>query len=351
MPTKKSSSLRTPSTVPALTDTVSSGPVRELQVQPTYKAGLYAELQKFGSKERDRQLSLWPTEPDEIEVTVSGLDLTVSEDKALSAIQILLSQTGYQGNRAGVLVVSEAFRFKGILPRLEVTHSQYFEAYGLKKVGGRYKGHQVQEALDALRSLATISRFIYYERKRWTGSGKNRRQLSDIIRAKTPLIKLTEIMACEGLEQEEAKRFKAGHDIPEKTRARGFEIEVSPLLVDGIDNFYIVKPTKLHKEIQELYGRKRYSRSVSLFIQWLLTKNSSTVKISKEKLAERLRMDWYIENRRRSELEAKLQEAFRVAKDLGYLLEYSEEATGRMVFQLNPKRCFRVNSKGVEEEA
>lgn len=351
MPTKKSSSPRTPSIVPALTDTVSSGPVRELQVQPTYKAGLHAELQKFGSKERDRQLSLWPTEPEETEEAVSGLDLTVSEDKALSAIQILLYQTGYQGNRPGVVVDSEAFRFKGILPRLEVTYSQYFEAYGLKKVGGRYKGHQVQEALEALRSLATISRFIYYERKRWTGSGRNRRQVSDFIFAKTPLIKLTPIAACEGLEQEEAERFRAGYYIPENTRAIGLLIEVSPLLVDGIDNFYILKPTKLHKEIQELYGRKRYSKSVYLFILWLLTKNSDTVKISKEKLAERLRMDWYLKNRRRSELEAKLQEAFRVAKDLGYLLEYNEEATGRMVFRLNPKRCYRVNSKRVEEEA
>lgn len=351
MPTKKSSPPRPPSIVPDLTGTISSGPVSDLQAPPTYKAGLYAELQKFGSSERDQQLSLWPPEPEETEVTVSGLDLTVSEDKALSAIQILLYQTGYQGNRPGVVVDSEAFRFRGILPKLAITHSQYFEAYGLEKVGDRYKGHQVQEALEALRSLATIPRFIYYERKHWTGSGKNRRQLSDIIRAKAPLIKLTEITAYKDLEQEEAERVKAGHDIPEKPRATGFLIEFSPLLVDSIDDFYILKPTKLHKEIQELYGRKRYSKSVPLFILWLLTKNIGTVKISKEKLAERLRMDWYLKNRRRSELEAKLQEAFRVAKDLGYLLDYYEEATGRMVFRLNPKRCYRVHSKGVEEEA
>jgi len=323
----------------------------EVAIQPTYKAGLYAELQKFGRSERDQQLSLWPPEPEETEVTVSGLDLTVSEEKALSAIQILLDRTNYQGNRPGVEVNSEAFHFRGILPKLAVTHSQYFEAYGLEKAGDQYQGHQVQEALKALWSLATTQRVIYYERKHWTGSSKNRRQLSDIIRVKAPLIKLTEITAYKDLEQEEAEIVKAGHDIPEKPRATGFLIEISPLLVDSIDDFFVLKPTKLHKEIQALYGGKRYSRSVSLFIQWLLTKNSRTVKISKDKLAERLRMDWYIKNRRRSELEVKLQEAFRVAKDLGYLMDYYEEATGRVVFQLNPKRCHRVNSRRTEEEA
>lgn len=183
------------------------------------------------------------TIPEEIEVTASVLDLTASEKKALSAVLILLDRTGYHGNRPVVELDSKTFRFKGILPQLEVTYSQYFEAYGLEKAGDQYQVHQVQEALDALWSLVTTPRVIYYERKRWTGSGRNRRQVSDFIFAEEPLINLMEIIEYKGLEQEEAKRVKVGHDIPEKIRASVFLIEFPHLHVGSIDNSFILKPT------------------------------------------------------------------------------------------------------------
>ncbi len=53
-----------PSTI---TGSVYTPPVRDLEVQPTYRAGLYAELQKFGDSKRDGQLNLWPEDPEDIE--------------------------------------------------------------------------------------------------------------------------------------------------------------------------------------------------------------------------------------------------------------------------------------------
>lgn len=322
-----------------------------LSLVPTYRAGLYPELQKFGSSNRDRQLLLWQDEDEPTEITVSsGLDLSVSEDKALSAIQILLDKTGYQGTGPGEEIHSSAFKWSGTLPRLSITYSQYFEAYGLAKAGdGQYKGHQEEEALDALRSLAATRRSVYYERKHWQG----RKQLSDIIRARRPLLTLTELTAYKDLEQEEAQQVRAGQEVEAKARARGLIIEPSPLLIDSIDSFFLLKPTTLHKEIQQLLGSRRISRTVSLFIEWLLTMDLATVKIGKAKLIDKLRLSSYIERRHKDEAEARLQESFQAAKELGYLLDYQEDpATGMMSFSLSPDRCSRVkhSRKAKKEE-
>jgi len=316
----------------------------DLAIQPVYRAGMYAELQKFGQRQ---QLSLWPELEQETGVTVSGLDLTGSQDKALSAIQILLSKTGYQGHRPGQQeVYSSAFQWRGTLPQLAIRHSEYFEAYGLSRKGdGSYYGHQADEAMAALRSLEE-SRTVYYERKHYEG----RKRLTDIIKARAPLIKLTELTAYQDLEEEEAEQIKAGQDIPEKARARGLLIEPSPLLVDSIDSFFLLKPVTLHTEIQQLLGSKRVSRTLSLFIEWLLTKNTATVKARKELLIDKLRLTGYVERRHRGEAESKLQEAFQVAKELQYLLDWEEDGTGMLTFQLNEQRCSRISRKAAEEE-
>jgi AraC-like DNA-binding protein len=320
----------------------------EVGLQPVlYKAGMYAQLQQFGSSERDRQLLLWPAEdPPETEVTVSGLDLTVSEAKALQAVQILLDRTDYQGNKPGQQIHSQAFQWEGTPPRLAITHREYFEAYGLEEIGGRYQGHQVQEALEALKSLAATPRTIYYKRRHWRG----KKQLFDIVRAKSPLIKLTELTAYKDLEQEEAEEVEAGQEVAGKIRATGLLIEASPLLVDSIADFYLLKPSTLHKEIQQLHGSKRISRTLSLFIEWLLTKNAAIVKIDRNKLIDRLRLTSYIQRRHKEIAEARLQEAFQTAKELGYLLGWREEPIGMLLFELNSERCSRVKKKTEAEE-
>jgi len=320
-----------------------------LEAPALYKAGLHAELQKFGQSRGSEQLLLWQDEEEPLSVT--GLDLTVSEDKALSAIQILLHRTDYQGNRPGQEIHSQAFKWSGTLPVLAVTHSDFFEAYGLDRAGdGRYRGHQAEEALQALRSLAEQPRTVFYERKHWQGEGKARRQLSDIIEARAPLIKLTELTAYKDLEQDEAEQVKAGQELPDKIRATGLLIEPSPLLVDSIQDFYLLKPTTLHREIQQLLGSRRISKTDSLFLEWLLTKNTATVRIAKEKLIARLRLSKYIEQRHREIAEARIQEAVRVAKELGYLLDYQEDPTGTLLFELSPERCSRIKSQKPAKE-
>ncbi len=313
---------------------------------PSYKAGGYAELQKFGKGSEVKQLLLSEPEASEpVDLEVAGLDFTVSEDKAFSALQILLDSTNYQGNEQGQETYSSRFKGSYMLPRLSFTYSEYFEAYGLKKYGGRYQGAVAKEALEALRSLAEKHRTIAYKRSRYESSGKARKKVYDIIRYKGPLIEIVE--GYQGLNEEEASQVMAGVDMP--GRVTRLAVQFGPLVVDTIDTFYLIKPVDLHKKIEDLFGGKRYSPAVPLFVNWLLMKNRKTWQIRKEELAHVLRLDYLLEQRKPAMLQKRLEECCETAKALGYLLEYREDEYGKLlILKLNPKRCGRISSEEVD---
>ncbi len=313
---------------------------------PSYKAGGYAELQKFGKGSEVKQLLLSEPEASEpVDLEVAGLDFTVSEDKAFSALQILLDSTNYQGNEQGQETYSSRFKGSYMLPRLSFTYSEYFEAYGLKKYGGRYQGAVAKEALEALRSLAEKHRTIAYKRGRY--EGKARKKVYDIIRYKGPLIEIVE--GYQGLNEEEASQVMAGVDMP--GRVTRLAVQFGPLIVDTIETFYLIKPVGLHKEIEDLLGGKRYSPAVSLFLSWLLMRNTKTFRIRKEELARVLRLDYLLEQRKPAMLQKRLEECCETARALGYLLDYQEDDFGKiLILKLNPLRCRRIGESQGEPE-
>jgi hypothetical protein len=315
--------------------------------QPYYRAGMNLELQKFTPQEDIRQLILGEDPETDKSLEIYGLDLTVSEEKALSAIQILLDRTNYEGNLPGDIVQSSSWKYEGYLPKLSMTFTEYYEAYGLAKIRGQYQGRQATEALQALHNLAE-SRSVCYRRQRRDGKGKKSRLVYDVVRVTKPLISFME--GYYDLEEAEADQIIAGQSLPLKRKTK-LVIEVSPLLVDQIDSFYLLKPTALYKEIQALQEGKRPSTINISFINWLLTKNFQIVRINKKSLIERLPpLKKLKERRRTTELEERIQEALQMAKDLGYLLDYREEATGLLILTLNPDRCKRIKPKTEEEE-
>lgn len=323
---------------------------KDLAIQPYFRGSMQAELQKFGQTEDQARQLMLGEDADLLEagqgVETYGLDLSVSEDKALHAIQMLLDNTNYQGNMPGEEIQSSAYKWTGYLPRLSVTYSEYYEAYGLKQAGdGRYRGAQAEEALLALKSL-TETRRISYKRQRKTGTGKASRMVYDVVRVTKPLISITE--GFKDLDAEEADQVIAGQDLPQKRSTR-LVIEVSPLLVDQIDRFYVLKPKALYTEIQDLLPGRRISRAVSLFIEWLTTLDIQEMRISRDNLAIKLRMAYLLKQRKPALLEKKLQEAFQTAKELEYLLDYREEPIGLLLFTLNPEKCKRVEAKNAKK--
>ncbi len=308
--------------------------------QPTlFRAGMHAELQKLGSSKRD-QLSLWP-QAEGVQVTgseVSGLDLTVSEDKALSALQILLDRTGYEGNLPGEPLHTETFQ--GTIPRLAVSYSDFFDTYGLEP--GSRDGHhkQEQEALEALRSLAETKRRVCYTRHRYKGTERR----SDLVAWTAPIIAIETVDVYRDLTDDEAARVKAGEDRP--GRQSGFVVTFSSLLVEQIETFHVLKPTTLHLEIKQLHEGKRTPRALSLFVEWLLTLDRTPFGISKDKLVTTLRLDdLYFRQRQKARVEKQIAEAIETARVLGYLTDCQQDGTGMFTFHLNPERCKRVEAK------
>ncbi len=319
-----------------------------------YRGAMHLENQKFGlttdKKPKIRQLLLSETDitGDELEqeIDILGLDLTVSQDRALSALQILLDRTGYRGNLPSKEIHSMGYKWTGTLPNLSFSPDEFLEACGHQKKGEQvYQGHQAQELMKALRSLTETKR-VCYVRKHWTGEGRYRRQAVDMIVWRGPI--LTTLEGYANLDEAEASRIIAGDEKTE--RASKIIVSFGPLFVDGIQDFFLLKPVMLHSEIEALYQGRRVSRTISLFIEWLLTKNTTTVKIAKDLLIEKLRMTRQVEHRHKGRVEKILQDCYEVAKKLGFLLSY-EDYLGSMVFHLNPERCRRIKaSAGAESD-
>lgn len=311
-----------------------------------YRAGMHLERQQFKDSQEARHLLLSEGLGGanlEQEIERSGLDLTVSEGKALTALQILLHRTNYQGNTPPEQVNSVAWKFQGMVPVLSLTYSEYFEAYGLERANdGRYHGAQRDEAIKALEKLEQPRR-ICYKRKKWTGQGKARRTLYDVIVVNKPLIEI--IKGYKDLEKVEADKVMSGQDIPE--RITRLVINVSPLLIDGIDDYYTLKSATLYREIEELLGSKRFSDAIPRFINMLTSWDLPVLKVSKEVLAERLRLDNMVKYSRKAMLQKRLLECCETAKALGYLLEYREDEYGLLVLRLNPEQCWRIGRKRV----
>lgn len=324
----------------------------EQAVRPDlYRAGMHLELQKFPNR-KQVQMLLWEKtdmEPDEIseEVKITGLDLSGPQDKAISAIQMLLDKRGYTSDRPSDATYSDQYHWDKALPIIETSYSEYFDTFGLERKDGRYpRGRQRDEAIEALQSLAS-TRNILYERKYWSGKGRKRELLSDFIKARSPLIYFVEGLT--GVNEEESSRIKAGGKFP--TRRTKLVIKVSPLLIDQIDSFYTLKPKALRKEITAVTGKKKIPEAIPRFINWLLTKNKTPISISRSLLAERLGVYYLIETRQKKRLNKILEDAFDMAKKLKYLTSWRESKPGIFKFNLNPERCLRIKrqQKVIEE--
>ena len=319
---------------------------RDLTVQQPgrYPAGLHLEIQKFGNKDKTRQLLLWEgweegtTLQEEIEIL--GLDLSLDQLKAVKACQILLTETGYKGNLAPVRRSPPGYSESIDCPRLSITADQYFEAYGLPP---GTKGKARALALDGLISL-TEKQKTAYERTRYEGKKK----IKDVIIAHSPLMILYEGHTDV---RDGALKILSGRS---KGRVTHLLIEFMPIWVDQIGSFYTLKPIQQHEEIKAYLGSGKYSKTIAEFQDLLMTWDFSPIKIRKELLLERLRLDRMRVQRNTGRMWARLQEAVDVALGLGYLLSYEEDPTGLMyIFHLNPERCSRVKPgklSGPDEE-
>lgn len=323
---------------------VSSTDIQE--AEPYFKAGMEVELQKFGKPKSSRQLLLGEDADIRGGAISYGLDLTKPQARALQAVQKLLDATDYLGNMEGEEIHSIDFKWRGYIPTLSFTPTEFYQAYGLEPAGdGRYHGSLAQEALEGLKSLMLARYRLVYDRTVYKGGKKS----IEAIRVTAPIISSVG-EAFQDITEEELEQVKAGQEISDRRNTR-ITITPSPIMLDRIhEGWYVLKPASFFTEIQELYPGKKYPDEVWLFLNWLLTLNKKEFRVNRETLAEILRMDSLIRNRRRADIDKKITEALDVAIKLEYLLSYEVQPIGshgeyRIDMKLNPERIKRIKSK------
>ena len=319
----------------------------EQAIQPYFRASMHTEQQKFSLNTNSRQLILGE-DIDSLETISYGLDLTESQDRALHTIQRLLAESGYQGDGQIALNSADFNIYDSYLPYLSMSWTDFYQAYGLEPAGdGSYHGAQVTQAKEALESLTEMRWLIY---KKPSGKyDKDGKPLYDFIKVKKPLIHLQYGYSYHDITEEDIKKIFSGQKLSKEkedgSRVTNILLLPSPILIDEIDSYYLLKPSRLHDEIKALYPGKRPSKYNSLFIELLLTLDLSVWKIGKEMLARKLNMDSLIKARQKSRMDKRIQEALKTAKELNFLLDYDEDATGLLTLRLNPERCKRVRAK------
>jgi len=319
-------------------------PVLSDPTVPIIKSPMHLESLKHGRKP-DPQLKMPFCEEGKPSIEVIGLNLEKKHHHALNAIQKILQETKYKGNVPGTeLDGHNNFKFTGYLPRIRMSKAQYLDAYGVKKhqtSRGKweYSGKGSEEALSALKDLHTQNHLIISKRKRWV----NGKELIDRIQTISPIIRIYE--GWEGLTKTEDNLLSENVEtVKIKDKHNGFLIEPCPLMVDQINDYFLLKPANMYQEIKLKFpNASKYSY---VFIDWViheahLKKGKSkpkqwpeSIEISKESLARSLRLDCYVKSRNWKRIDQILSKCVQIALSLGWISKH-EIVPGKTVAELN----------------
>ncbi len=332
------------------------------------RASLHTELQKFGHRPKPHQLGLFsqlldPTKK-QIEtegIKVVGIDISADEDRALFAVQRIFHQTGYKGNVKGREIDDKHFKYTGLLPAIEFTPAQFLEAFGVKKyktAQGKmvYDGRKRARAFKALMDLSKKPVLFVYKRKyrMIDDKGKEVKRI-DRIEAIGPLIRMAK--GWEALRDDEdiiLDKGKSSNAINEKLTV--IAVEPSPVLVQDIIGYALLKPANFKEEIKLLHPQA--SKFVYRFAEYLMTqaelkrrgKAELVIRENYLTIAYALRMDAYIETRQHTRIRQILNKCYKIAKELGYLLEYKTIQGQTMELEgltLNPEKFARPKKEKV----
>lgn len=342
------------------------------------KTSMHLENQKFGSNPKLSQGSIFDkldnkdkNKVEEYNIKIVGVDFTVSQNKALFTLQTLLNKTDQKGV-SYEKAPSNSFDYRGYIPTLNFTISEYLDVYGVgkrqsKKRGyGVYHANEREEAIKALRSLSENRYLLYYGKKYFDKKTNEARY--KLIRVIKQLITIPE--EYDDLTKTEYDILREGKDTPETNKKlTRLAVELSPIFVDQIENHYVLKPANIYEELK--IKAPRASKFTYRFIDYLfatVAKRNSKYKSNKYwiidinymKLARTLKMYSWINSRNWKQIRGGLNKCYETAKNLGYLTKY-ETIEGKTIekmerLTLNPDKFYKAEEikearKKMENEA
>lgn len=162
--------------------------------------------------------------------------------------------------------------------------------------------------------------------------------LNDVVVTTRPLIGITKFY--KDVPEAEVSKPKCSKDLD--VRVTHLVIDFSPLWVDGIGTYFLLKPVTLYREIRRVHGGRRFSQAVYAFCDWLLTLDLSEVTINERNLEHKLWLDRHRRQEQPGRIRKALDDAYETAREVGLLTAYSHDAFGLLLLELNPERCRRV---------
>lgn len=330
------------------------------KLPPAVRSPIVVEQQLFGDvKHKAEQLWIFeagasPEVARQKGSDVTGLDLSLTDQMALHGLAVLLAKTGYKGNVAPdnpITLLGDGLP----APRIRITLPEFYEACGAKRnKEGKYQGKAIMDLRRALFDSLAQDQMLCFSQKYWDSRGHERVR---VLQGPVKLIRVTNFYDLSKKEYEEIKD-KLQNGQVEHSKVREYIVTYHPLIIYEIDSFYSLIPVTLYQDIKKILPGYR-GRVVPLFIRFLLTLDRKVLKkgyfkISQEVLAQKLKLGYLLEPKRpgsgpqkRRLKEQELGRCFKVAKELGFLLDIKEEYTDKLfyLFKLNPDKCPRLKLK------
>ena len=265
--------VKSPETVSPTAETTDSG---------SYRVPMHLDLQSFVSEKslkKPEQIELFSGfEAKDSDIKIGLSHLSEAGSNALDAVKKLIARYSFVGNRETKEILSNFYGITMPLryPRIEISKSEYYEAYGLERDSrGWFGGAKVlQTALKGLLEL-TETQHMLITRKRWKEKGSSREEVTDILRIHSPLIMVIE--GYEGLTSKEAERVEAGKEIAKDSF---LVIELSPVFILDSDDYYLLRRLNKEKVIKSLAGRSpRTYHNLKRLTDWLEQRGIDTLTI------------------------------------------------------------------------
>lgn len=291
-----------------------------------------------------------------------GIELTDLQSKIMEGILRGFTETNYKGNiepKDPSQIAEEkyakgdlppTYKYVKKIPRLQVTQSQLLDWAGINKNSIAEK----ERAVKALSHLGLTQYCFYYNRLAYDKNGVPERK-------KNGDWKKEEVMAIDTL-------FTIKYVRDEESEVlKHYEIEPSPIFLDQRDSYFMLVPYNWREEVRAIVGNKKASSYTFRFLLFLRyqyemqrrtgkKKTPLSLKWSWEEIAVAIKMPESVYKTQRVRAQKILDDAYSVAKSLGYLIDYKKGEKDLLIFNEekyypHPKERKTITVESISNEA
>ena len=255
-----------------------------------------------------------------------GIDMTDQQARVMEGVLHGFSRTSYQGNiesKSKSELASEkyggklpdTYRYIDHIPQLRATQSEILEWSGINIKSIEAWGR----AVKAFKQLGQKQYCFFYDRLVIDDNGNPVKDLN------TGRLKKEKVVAVDTL-------FTIKEIRDSSERLKYYEITPSAIFLDQRESYFILVPNNWREEVRELYGNRKASSYTFVFLLFLRyqyemkrrksEKKPYTIRWSPEQISEAINISESTYKKRKKRANQILEDAYCVAKKIGYLSDY-----------------------------